>query len=305
MVFPMDRSNRLAGHRLCVTTPDKEIVALCEITRGLHTTEEGEVIEFKKIEQFKEPVTWAELQSTPALADCEPIVNNQGSLFAVTDDEYDAIRALIDERNLGPQLPKPASFTKKDALAGLFMTAGKHDEIIARLKRKKALILQGPPGVGKTFVARRLAFAMMGMKDTRRVAMVQFHPSYGYEDFVQGFRPTRTALERRDGVFYQFVRLARNDPDRDWFFIIDEINRGNLAKIFGELLMLIEADKRGPEHAIPLTYSESPDETFYLPANLHFIGTMNTADRSLAMVDYALRRRFAFETDSRQDRKSE
>lgn len=279
-----------------VTTPDKEIVAICEITKGLHATEEGEVIEFKKIEQFKEPVTWAELQTVPALSKCEPIVNNQGSLFAVTDDEFEAIRALIDERNLGTQLPKPASFTKADALAGLFMSAGKHDEIIARLKRKKAIILQGPPGVGKTFVARRLAFAMMGMKDVRRVAMVQFHPSYGYEDFVQGFRPTRTGLERRDGVFYQFVRLARNDPDRDWFFIIDEINRGNLAKIFGELLMLIEADKRGPEHAIPLTYSEGPDETFYLPANLYFIGTMNTADRSLAMVDYALRRRFAFET---------
>ena len=279
-----------------VTTPDKEIVAICEITKALHGPPGKEAIEFRKIEQFSEPVTWAELQAVPALSKCEPIVNNQGSLFAVTDDEYEAIRALIDERNLGTQLPKPASFTKADALAGLFMTVGKHDEIIARLKRKKALILQGPPGVGKTFVARRLAFAMMGMKDVRRVAMVQFHPSYGYEDFVQGFRPTRTGLERRDGVFYQFVRLARNDPDRDWFFIIDEINRGNLAKIFGELLMLIEADKRGPEHAIPLTYSESPDETFYLPANLYFIGTMNTADRSLAMVDYALRRRFAFET---------
>jgi len=279
-----------------VTTPDKEIVAICEITKALHGIPGKEAIEFRKIEQFSEPVTWAELQAVPALSKCEPIVNNQGSLFAVTDDEYEAIRALIDERNLGTQLPKPASFTKADALAGLFMSVGKHDEIIARLKRKKALILQGPPGVGKTFVARRLAFAMMGMKDVRRVAMVQFHPSYGYEDFVQGFRPTRTGLERRDGVFYQFVRLARNDPDRDWFFIIDEINRGNLAKIFGELLMLIEADKRGPEHAIPLTYSESPDETFYLPTNLYFIGTMNTADRSLAMVDYALRRRFAFET---------
>jgi len=279
-----------------VTTPDKEIVAICEITKALHGLPGKEAIEFRKIEQFSEPVTWAELQAVPALSKCEPILNNQGSLFSVTNDEYEAIRALIDERNLGTQLPKPASFTKADALAGLFMTAAKHDEIIARLKRKKAIILQGPPGVGKTFVARRLAFAMMGMKDVRRVAMVQFHPSYGYEDFVQGFRPTRTGLERRDGVFYQFVRLARNDPDRDWFFIIDEINRGNLAKIFGELLMLIEADKRGPEHAIPLTYSESPDETFYLPANLHFIGTMNTADRSLAMVDYALRRRFAFET---------
>jgi MoxR-like ATPase len=279
-----------------VTSPDKEIVAVCEITKALHGPLGKEKIEFRKIEQFTQPVTWADLQSVPGLAHCEPILSNQGSLFGVTDDEYEIIRALIDERNLGTQLPEPASFTKADALAGLFMSAGKHDEIIARLKRKKALILQGPPGVGKTFVARRLAFAMMGMKDVRRVAMVQFHPSYGYEDFVQGFRPTRTGLERRDGVFYQFVRLARNDPDHDWFFIIDEVNRGNLAKIFGELLMLIEADKRGPEHAIPLTYSESPDETFYLPANLYFIGTMNTADRSLAMVDYALRRRFAFET---------
>jgi len=194
------------------------------------------------------------------------------------------------------QLGQPEPFTKADALAGLFMSPDELDTILARLKRKKALILQGPPGVGKTFIARRLAFALMGKQDTRRVKMIQFHPSYGYEDFVQGFRPTRTGLERRDGVFHQFAQLARNDPNRDWFFIIDEINRGNLAKIFGELLMLIEADKRGPDHAIPLTYSEGPDETFQLPPNLHLIGTMNTADRSLAMVDYALRRRFSFVT---------
>ncbi len=187
-------------------------------------------------------------------------------------------------------------FTRADALSDLFMSVEALDGVLARLRRKKALILQGPPGVGKTFVARRLAFALMGERDERRVATVQFHPSYGYEDFVQGFRPSRTGLERRDGVLHQFARLARNDPSRDWFFIIDEINRGNLAKIFGELLMLIESDKRGPEHAIPLTYSEGPEEKFFLPKNLYFIGTMNTADRSLAMVDYALRRRFAFVT---------
>ena len=279
-----------------ITNPDKEIVALCEVTKALHGPPGLEEIEFRKIEQLAEPVTWGELQAMPALAQCEPILSNQGSLFAVTADEYDAIRALIDARNVGIQPPQIAPFTKADALAGLFMSPEELDTILERLKRKKALILQGPPGVGKTFIARRLAFALMGERDERRVAMVQFHPSYGYEDFVQGFRPTRTGLERRDGVFHQFARLARNDPDRDWFFIIDEINRGNLAKIFGELLMLIESDKRGPAHAIPLTYSEGPDETFHLPANLHFIGTMNTADRSLAMVDYALRRRFAFMT---------
>jgi len=177
---------------------------------------------------------------------------------------------------------------------GLFMEESQLEVILARLKRKKALILQGPPGVGKTFIARRLAYAQKGVRDESRVLMVQFHPSYGYEDFIQGYRPTRNGLERRDGVFHAFARLARNDPSRDWFFIVDEINRGNLAKIFGELLMLLEADKRGPGFSVPLTYSENPGETFYLPANLYVIGTMNTADRSLAMVDYALRRRFAF-----------
>ena len=149
-----------------------------------------------------------------------------------------------DERNLDSQQPSErVPFTKAHALDGLFMTEPQLDTILARLRRKKALILQGPPGVGKTFIARRLAFALMGERDESRVAMVQFHPSYGYEDFVQGYRPTRKGLERRDGVFYQFARLAGNDPNRDWFFIIDEINRGNLTKIFGELLMLIEVDK--------------------------------------------------------------
>jgi 5-methylcytosine-specific restriction protein B len=191
---------------------------------------------------------------------------------------------------------KVTAFTRRDAMIDLFMNEETLDTILSRIRRKKAVILQGPPGVGKTFVAKRLAYLHMGVRDDKRVAMVQFHPSYAYEDFIQGYRPSEGGLERRDGVFCRFVRLAQGNPDKDWFFIIDEINRGNLAKIFGELLMLIEADKRGPRHAIPLTYSESTAETLYLPENLYFIGTMNTADRSLAMVDYALRRRFSFVT---------
>lgn len=279
-----------------LTSPDREVVAICKITKALHDTPQGEQFEFEKIEQFARPVTWTELQTVASLAECEPIKSNQGSLFALTEDEFDVIRALIDDRNPLEARPKPKPYTKEDALGGLFMGEPRLDTILERLRRKKALILQGPPGVGKTFVARRLAYALMGEKDDSRVTVVQFHPSYGYEDFIQGYRPDGSGLRLRPGVFHEFARRAKNDPTRPWFFVIDEINRGNLAKIFGELLMLIEADKRGPAHAVPLTYADGPDDTFFLPENLHLIGTMNTADRSLAMVDYALRRRFAFVT---------
>ena len=159
------------------------------------------------------------------------------------------------------------------------------------LLNKKNLILQGAPGVGKTFMAKRLAYSIMGVKDVDRVMMVQFHQSYSYEDFVEGYRPSKEHFELRKGSFYKFCKKAEVDDENDYFFIIDEINRGNLSKIFGELFMLIENDKRGEKNKIQLLYS---DELFYIPKNVHIIGLMNTADRSLAMIDYALRRRFAF-----------
>ncbi len=167
------------------------------------------------------------------------------------------------------------------------------------MKEKKNVILQGPPGVGKTYVAKRLAYGLIESNDPQRIEMIQFHQSYSYEDFIQGYRPTpKGHFELKYGIFHQFCRRAQREESvgRPYVFIIDEINRGNLSKIFGELMMLIEPDKRGKEYAIPLAYAQDADEKFYIPQNLHLIGMMNTADRSLAMVDYALRRRFRFIT---------
>jgi 5-methylcytosine-specific restriction enzyme B len=182
---------------------------------------------------------------------------------------------------------------------GVFLTESEIKEILERLETKKALILQGPPGVGKTFIAQKLAYALMEEIDPQRFEMVQFHQSYSYDDFVRGYRPLPEkagSFGLQNGSFYNFCQKAINDPDHKYVFVIDEINRGNLSQIFGELLMLIEADKRGPEYAVPLIYRNQNEPNFFVPPNLYLIGLMNVADRSLAMVDYALRRRFAFVT---------
>jgi MrcB-like, N-terminal domain/AAA domain (dynein-related subfamily) len=195
--------------------------------------------------------------------------------------------------------PIPASpgYTMEEALRDLFLEQAELDELLALWRIKKNLLLQGPPGVGKTYVGKRLAFLMMGHRDQARTRMVQFHQAYAYEDFIQGFRPSeRGGFIRCDGAFFDFAKLAEADSDRPYVFIIDEINRGNLSKILGELMMLIEPDKRGEDYAIPLAYGRPDEAAFSVPPNLFLLGLMNTADRSLAMVDYALRRRFIFHT---------
>ncbi|CAM3996975.1 AAA family ATPase [Cohnella lubricantis] len=196
----------------------------------------------------------------------------------------------LDNMDLDESQP----FGLDQLLKEVFLSAEQIEEIRHSLTSKKNLILQGPPGVGKTFVAKRLAYYHNGSKDDSRISMIQFHQSYSYEDFIQGYKPTEGGgFSLRNGVFYDFCQRAAKDPEHNYYMIIDEINRGNLSKIFGEVMMLIECDKRSRAYSVKLTYSES-GEPFYIPNNVYLIGTMNTADRSLALVDYALRRRFAF-----------
>lgn len=195
----------------------------------------------------------------------------------------------VDGENRLPVKKEREKYDKARFLTEVFMKEEDYNTINHLLSRKKNIILQGAPGVGKTFMATRLACARMGEKDDDRIKHIQFHQSYSYEDFVMGYRPEDNGFKLKDGVFFNFCKTAGDDPEKDYYLIIDEINRGNLSKIFGELLMLIETDKRGKE--VHLAYNDMP---FSVPENLYIIGMMNTADRSLAIIDYALRRRFCF-----------
>ncbi len=198
---------------------------------------------------------------------------------------------FLGEEDDEPQEINYPEYNLDKFLEEVYITEEDYNTLVDLVKNKKNLIVEGAPGVGKTFMAKRLAYSIMGVKDVSRVMMVQFHQSYSYEDFVMGYRPSKEGFELREGSFYKFCKKAEEDSENDYFFIIDEINRGNLSKIFGELFMLIENDKRGEKNKIQLLYS---DELFFIPKNVYIIGLMNTADRSLAMIDYALRRRFAF-----------
>lgn len=260
------------------STPTLQIVALGRVV----TETDGKIIYIRKMEELSAPIPYSEILNNPILKNSEPVKNRcQGSLFRLTQEEYEETMRLI-RMNI---------YSDADFLKEVFLDNEELQTLKTLLENKKNIILQGAPGVGKTFAAKRLAYTLMGKKADENIIQIQFHQNYSYEDFVQGYKPNGNGFELKYGKFYQLCEEAKKNPTEKYFFIIDEINRGNLSKIFGELLMLIEKDYRGEKYAIKLSYS---DEEFYVPENLYIIGMMNTADRSLALIDYALRRRFSF-----------
>lgn len=270
------------------TTPVKQIVSLAVVSKA----SDGITIEFKKTEQLVNPIDRDDFANIAELKEMQYLKSSMGTFFKVTEPEAEILMELIREANpvVAVEAEKNKTYTRTDFLADVFMDDEAFDDLAGMLLHKKNIILQGAPGVGKTYAAKRLAYAIMGEVDDSRVGFIQFHQNYAYEDFVMGYKPTEFGgFKLQNGIFYKFCIEAANNPEQKYFFIIDEINRGNLSKIFGELLMAIENECRGSK--ITLAYS---NKLFSVPENIYIIGMMNTADRSLALMDYALRRRFSF-----------
>ena len=270
--------------------PSNEVLGLCICVQEL----QDERILFKKIEGLTDTVTRYNLETQIDLANLEVFRYMQGTLFKLSKKEFEVIYGMIRELNPKKKYQLYAPYTKQEFLNEVFFEEKDYDELADLILARKNVVLQGPPGVGKTYIARKLAYSLIGIKDEEKLLNVQFHEMYSNDEFIEGYRPDDIGIYKyKRGCFKRICNKARNNPKDKFFVIIDEINRGNIPKIFGEAFSLIEIDKRGKENYVELSCSR---ERFYVPNNLYIIGTMNSFDEKLAISDLALRRRFCFYT---------
>lgn len=270
--------------------PSNEVLGLCVCVEEL----KDERIKLMKIEGLTDTVSRNSIETHIELANLEVFRYMQGTLFKLSKREFEVIYSMLRELNPKKRYQDIDLYTKEDFLKDVYFDENEYDELKELILSRKNIVLQGAPGVGKTYIARRMAYSIIGAKDDEKVLNVQFHEMYSVDEFIEGYRADDIGIYKyKRGCFKRICNKARNDPNSKYFVIIDEINRGNIPKIFGEAFSLIEVDKRGKENYIELSCSR---ERFYVPENIYIIGTMNTFDKKLSITDYALRRRFCFYT---------
>ena len=272
------------------SVPVGRIIGICQVEKEFH----DDLVCFKKLETFTEYVLRTDIEQDRNIVNIEPFRYQDGIFFKLNEEEYKAIYNIVREMNPKHTYMVYPDYGKEMFLKDCFFDSNEYDELKELILGRKNLILQGPPGTGKTYIAKRMAFSILGKKDTGKILNVQFHPKYSVDEFIEGFRPDDIGIYKyREGCFKHFCNQARNDKDNKYFLLIDEINRGDVIKIFGDTFMLLEPDKRGKENYVELPASK---ERFYIPSNLYIIGTMNIADQEQTLSDYAVRRRFCFYT---------
>ena len=267
-----------------------EIVGLCEVVEEIKDNK----VMFKKIEGLTDTVARYDIERHIELANLEVFRYIQGTLFKLAPREFEVINCMIRELNPQKQYKYYEDYDKTKFLNDVYLSEDEYNELCSLILKRKNVILQGAPGVGKTYIAKRIAYSILGQKDEEKILSVQFHENYSNDEFMEGYRPDDIGIYKyKRGCFKRICNKARNDPKNKYFVIIDEINRGNVSKIFGESFSLIELDKRGKENYIELACSR---ERFYVPENIYIIGTMNTFDSNNSIKDFAFRRRFCFYT---------
>lgn len=272
------------------TVPVGRIIGICTVEKEL----EDDLIYFRKVENLTEYINRTSIEENREIVNIEAFRNQEGIFFKLSQKEFNSLYNIIRELNPTTTYMVYPDYTKEDFLKEVYYSSEEYDELRELVLTRKNVILQGPSGVGKTYIARRLAYSILGKKDSGKILNIQFHPNYSCDEFIEGFRPDDIGIYKyRQGCFKEFCNIARNNKQNKYFLIVDEINRGDIIKIFGDTFMLLDPDKRGKEHYVELPASK---ERFYIPNNLYIIGTMNILDNEKTLSDIAVRRRFNFYT---------